>query len=131
MSKTKIIVEDVYLTKDFIGNIDAILGTKMVTNADQKEQKEGDIILEPMVMKRAAPMDHLATISDSISLVGKMPSAIGPSLGGFHTPYYMSRPNEIGGTPKVCWEEIAECPGTAYPNGTVYVIDEICTHQLA
>lgn len=41
MPETKIIVEDVDLIKDFIGNIDVVPETKMVTSTDQKEQKEG------------------------------------------------------------------------------------------
>lgn len=58
-----------------------------------------------------------------------MPNAIGPSLRGL-CPRLRSQPNEVRGTPKVCWEEAAECLGMAYPNGMVHAIDEIYTQRL-
>lgn len=51
----KITMQDVDLTRKYIGTIDKIPGVKMVTNIDEKKQKEGDIILEPMVTKVTTP----------------------------------------------------------------------------
>lgn len=82
-SEIKIYVDDVDLTKDFVGTIDVGVGGKMVASTKEKLQKEGDLILEPMVTKVAAPLDYPATTNDTISLVGKPTIATRPSLGGF------------------------------------------------
>lgn len=40
-SRTNIVIEDVELTRDNIEDVDVVPKTKMVTNTNQKEQKEG------------------------------------------------------------------------------------------
>ena len=55
---------------------------KLVSSAIEKEEKEGDLILDPVTTKISAPRDYSATISDTVSLVGKGPMDAGPSPGG-------------------------------------------------
>ena len=39
--------------------------------------------MDPMVTKGATPQDYSASVSDTVSLVGKEPMMGGPSPGGF------------------------------------------------
>ena len=59
----------------------------MVSNTEEKEEKEGDVfILDPMVLKVSAPLDYSESVSDTVSSVGKGPVMAGPSLGA-SVPY--------------------------------------------
>ena len=56
---------------------------KPETSTRTTKEKGGDFILDPMVAKGAVPQDYSASVSDTVSLVGKEPMMGGPSPGGF------------------------------------------------
>ena len=55
----------------------------MVSSTKEKAEKGEVFILDPMTTKILAPQDYSASVSDTVSLVGKGATMGGPSLGGF------------------------------------------------
>ena len=56
---------------------------KLETSSGTTKEKGGDFILDPMVTKGATPQDYSASVSDTVSLVGKDSMMGGPCPGGF------------------------------------------------
>ena len=56
---------------------------KPETSAGTKEEKGEALIMDPRTTKMSAPLDYSASVSDTISLVGKGSMMAGPSPGDF------------------------------------------------